>query len=103
MRRNVRCFVGFVLEERTEQHRTRGSFGDDSWRSDKERRCICRGKGSPILMSWLDLGHNISEREKDPGYSCSWRWKEESYGAGCDLLAPRCSRGFQGRKEVGMD
>lgn len=33
----------------------------------KKRRCICGGKGNPVLLSWLDLGHNTSEKEKDPG------------------------------------
>lgn len=33
----------------------------------KKRRCICGGKGNPGLLSWLDLGHNTSEKEKDPG------------------------------------
>ena len=53
------------------------------------KRCVCSGKGNPVLLSWLDLGRNTSEKEKDPGYPCSWGWKGESYEAGCDPLAPR--------------
>lgn len=69
----------------------------------RKRRCICSGKGNPVLLSWLDLGHYTSEKEKDPGYPYGWGWKGKSYEAGCDPLALRSSRGFQGRKEVGAN